>query len=408
MGGDHGNFIGGRWRSVGAGEGFVVEDVMGEELTRRPRSSGGDLEEALGVLEGASHAWWDRALGERSEAVEAMEFAGGLEVCAEALGARVGVDSGRAQRLLEEDLTELEWMEPFDSEGPGVALVRAAPTALLSGLVPLVGRALAGGWCVLLQADPALPWLAEVVAAAWERAGGDSEVMAVLHDDGATTARSALGSGRLSGVLARDHSLRLAELEAASPGRSASFGSGVLGSKRGGASFEGFVVEDSTAVVTSDLDPDEEAAVVCEAAFGAAEALGGERERSVGRVVCHEGLFSRFTGALLERFDVIMEGEGPLRKALQSGMEPWVEELAQSAVGDGATCLRGGPSDSIERGRRGKITCSVFTNVDPNWRLARARRPAPALALMRASSDAEVHELALACDAGHESGLGRP
>ena len=67
MGGDHGNFIGGRWRPVGDGEGFVVQDVAGAELTRRPRTSAGDLEEALGALGAASGAWWERAPGERAE-----------------------------------------------------------------------------------------------------------------------------------------------------------------------------------------------------------------------------------------------------------------------------------------------------------------------------------------------------
>ena len=40
MGGDHGNFIDGRWRPVGAGKGFVVADAQGAELARRPRGPG--------------------------------------------------------------------------------------------------------------------------------------------------------------------------------------------------------------------------------------------------------------------------------------------------------------------------------------------------------------------------------
>jgi hypothetical protein len=47
------------------------------------------------------------------------------------------------------------------------------------------------------------------------------------------------------------------------------------------------------------------------------------------------------------------------------------------------------------------MTRSVFTNVEPNWRLARADRPSPALALIRASDDDMARELALACDASH-------
>jgi acyl-CoA reductase-like NAD-dependent aldehyde dehydrogenase len=399
MGGDHGNFIDGRWRPVEAGKGFVVVDEKGAELARRPRSTSGDLEEVFGALEGASHAWWVRAPEERAERVRAMDFTGHLGTWAGAFGARVGVDAAAAGQLLKEDLSERDWSESAVAAGPGIALVRAAPTALLSGLLPLVASALERGWCVLLMADPALPWLAEAVVSAWERGGG-ADALALLHDDSATTARSALSSGRLSGVLARDHSRRLEELEAAmSPSEAKGFGEGVVGSKIPGARFEGALVRDSTAVVTSELDPEEEAAAICDAAFGAALALGGEREGSVGRVVCHEALFSVFTRVLLERFDALERVEGGLNEPLQAGLGAWSEEIAQLAVGEGATCLRGGPSDSIERGRRGKIIRSVFTNVEPKSRLSRASRPAPALALMRASSDAEVHKLALACDA---------
>ncbi len=402
MGGDHGNFIDGRWRPVGAGKGFVVADAQGAELARRPRSAAGDLEEALGVLGGASRAWWERPPGERAEMVRAMNPAGDLGAWAGALGARIGVGAAAAAQLLEEDLSEHDWPEPAEASGPGVALVRAAPTALLSGLLPLVSSALERGWCVLLMADPALPWLAEAVASAWQRGGGGADTLALLHDDGATTARSALGSGRLRGVLARDHSRRLEELEAAmSSSEAAGFGEGVVEAKSPRARFEGASLRDSTAVVTSDLDPEEEAAAICDAAFGAALALSGEREGSVGRVVCHEAFFSVFTRVLLERLDALEGVEGGLNAPLQAGFGAWSEEIAQAAVGEGATCLRGGPSDSIERGRRGKILRSVFTNVEPKSRLSRASRPAPALALMRASSDAEVHKMALACDADH-------
>lgn len=400
MGGDHGNFINGRWRAAGAGEGFVVTDAEGAELARRPRSTAGELEEALGVLEGGSQAWWERAPLERAEALQAMDLQGELSAWSGAFGARIGVDGVSAERLLAEDLSELERLEPVSAPGPGIALVRAAPTALLSGLLPLVFSALERGWCVLLMADPALPWLAEAVASAWQRAGGGPDTLALLQDDGATTTRSVLGSGRIAGVLARDHQERLKDLRAAMSTRAAEgFGTGVVESKSSIASFEGGLLRDSTAIVTSDLDPLEEAARICEAAFGRALALGGEREGSLGRVVCHEGLFSDFTRVLLERFDTLEAAEGALKQPLQAGLGAWSEELTQAAVGEGATCLRGGPSDSIERGRRGKIIRSVFTNVEPKSRLARASRPAPALALLRASTDAGVHELALACDA---------
>ncbi|MCH2107173.1 MAG: hypothetical protein MK291_11090, partial [Planctomycetes bacterium] len=319
MGGDHGNFINGRWRAAGPGEGFVVAGPMGEELTRRPRSTAHELEEALGVLEGSSQAWWERAASERVEAVRAMDIVGALGDGAGALGVRLGLDEAGALGLLSEDLGKVEALESIEVSGPGVALVRAAPTALFSGLTPLIESALSRGWCVLLLADPTLPWLAEAVARAWSVAGGEAGALALLHDDGATTARSVLGSGQLVGVLARDHEARLGELQAAlSPSRGKGFGAGVVDPGRPSTSFEGFAVRDATAAVTSDLDPEEEAEKVCEAAFGAALALGGERDGSLGRVVCHEAHFSAFTRGFLERFDALESAYGPLNRHLQA------------------------------------------------------------------------------------------
>ena len=106
---------------------------------------------------------------------------------------------------------------------------------------------------------------------------------------------------------------------------------------------------------------------------------------------------------MLKGFDALKKADGPLSRPLQRGMEDWLEDISRASVGEGATCLRGGPSDSIGKGGRDKIIRSVFTNVEPNWRLAQASRPAPALALLRAPDDHRAHELALACDAGHIS-----
>ena len=65
---------------------------MAFQIQRRPRSAAGDLEEALGVLEGASQGWWERAPLERAEAAQAMDLEGALSAWAGAFGARIGVD----------------------------------------------------------------------------------------------------------------------------------------------------------------------------------------------------------------------------------------------------------------------------------------------------------------------------
>ena len=402
MGENYGNLINGLWRPAGAGDGFVVADAGGAELERRVRAGAGDLEEALGGLEEASRAWWVRSRAERGEILDSLELGEGLDVCAAGVGARTGMSLEEAKRLLEEDLGELEGWDAEPVSAPGVSLVRCAPTALLSGLASLMMQSLERGWTVLLLADPELPWLAEVLADSWLRAGAPADALALLHDDGVSCARSALNSGRLSAASICDLEERLQSFQAKlSPRERSGFGVGVLEHERMEAAFYGVPLRDATSVVTSDCDPEEEAVAVAEAAFGSVLALGGEREGSIGRVICHERQFSAFTSALLEAFDALGERDGPLIRPLLPKLNEWMTELSQAAVGEGATTLRGGSSGSNERPARGKMGRSVFTNLEPNWSLACAGRPAPALSLLRAPDDERAHELALACDSDH-------
>ena len=402
MGENHGNLINGLWRPAGAGSGFVVADAGGAELERRIRASADDLDEALGCLEEGSRSWWARSLEERGEVLDSLELTSGLEICAAGVAARLALSHEQARALLEEDMGELEVQASESVSGPGVALVRCAPTALLSGLASLMLPSLERGWTVLLLADPELPWLAEALANAWLGAGAPRDALALLHDDGGTCARSALRSERLSGVLVCDLEERLEGLRSKLlPRESAGFGAGVLDHST--AAFHGVPLRDATTVVTSACDPEAEAVAIAEAAFGSSLALWGEREASIGRVVCHERQLSAFTASLLEACDALERRDGPLIRPLLPNSEAWMEALSQSAVGEGATTLRGGASGSNESSHRGKLCRSVFTNVEPNWRLARAGRPAATLSLLRASDDEGAQKLALACDSDSDS-----
>jgi acyl-CoA reductase-like NAD-dependent aldehyde dehydrogenase len=365
------------------------------------RAETSDLEEALAVLEGGCQAWWEQGAGGRGEILDSLDLSAGIQRCAAGVAARIGLSLDEAEGLLSGDLEELETAEVDTATAPGVALVRCAPTALLSGLASQLVQTLERGWSVLLLADPELPWLAEILADSWLRAGAPADALALLHDDGISCARAALSSGRLSAASICDLDARLGVFEAKLEIREG-VGSG-LGAARGGglaSSFYGIPLRDATSVVTSDCDPVEAAVAVVEAAFGSALALGGERNASIGRVVCHERQFSAFTGALLEAFDALEQRDGPLIRPLLPKLNGWMRELSQSVGGEGGTTLRGGASDSNEKGARDKMGRSVFTNLGPNWSFASAGRPAPAIALLRAPDDEKAQKLALACDAG--------
>jgi len=405
------NWIDGSWCEAAAGDAFEagLRAAGSAESVRWPRSSQRDLARAIEALERGARGWRALEAGQRRERLLRRldrwqrEAPGVDELCA-LLGLREGDLDADLEAALDEGDRALE-EEHESASGPsteerGLHLLRADGAELWRGLVRELFPALAAGRGALLLSDPSLPWVARElvrVLAEDELLGG---AVALLHDDRATCwsaglACDAFERAYLPGVEPRADEGR-APVVAARP---RPFGAGVLseedeeaaGIAAGPTQVELTPARCSTFGVREDDAARAAAREVVERAFGPVRALSGQRAGQVGRVVCHQRRFSEFTHALLERLDAGFDQE-PCRP-FGPGLARRVEDLCRLGLDEGATLLRGGPTEGAGfRGgrRKGILTPSVFTNAEPNMGLVLPRRPAPVLALLRAESDAEV------------------
>ncbi len=418
----HGNWIGGTWRPAHGGRSYESAPAGGGPGVRWPRSGAEDLEQALAATREGGAAWraWTRA--ERRELLEdalaedlflgdpggelaaqlgalASEVEPWIRAARRAGVAALGERRRRAPRLPAELPTE-----------PGTALVRVHGAALFEGLVVRLWPMLLEGWSVILVADGALPGIARELCLALDHADLPPGALALLFDDGASVLRAGLSGPGVDFALVLDHADRGAEvLELAGRERGlgpASTGGGTRprrgqGGRRGPLPVRFEALSGSCAVVRGTDDPARAARRIARAALGRSEALSGQAAGQAGWVVVHRRLFSAFSAALLVELDAL--GEDPLGPLAPIDPEAprHVERLRRLGLDEGATLLRGdsgtwfdgapgragGGRGSQRRAREGRLEPLVFTNVEPRMRLARARRPAPVLRLLRADDD---------------------
>lgn len=423
----HGNWIGGTWRPAHGGRTYESSPAAGGPAVRWPRSGAEDLEQALSAARGGGAAWRAWTPDERRELLEdALSddlFLGdpGGELAAQLgtsptevqpwirAGRRAGLGAlGARRRRGARALPEL----PAE---PGTALVRVHGAALFEGLVARLWPLLLEGWSAVLIADGALPMLASELCLALDHADLPPGAVSLLCDDGASVLRAGLTGSGIDFALVLDHAERGAEvLELAgrerAPGALTGAGSRPRrgeGGRRGPLPVRFEALSGGCAVVRGSDDPARAARRVARAALGRSEALSGQAQGQAGWVVVHRRLFSTFTAALLLELDAL--GEDPLGTLAPLDPEAprHVERLRRLGLDEGATLLRGDSGTwfdgapargaagrgSQRRAREGRLEPLVFTNVEPRMRLARARRPAPVLRLLRADDD----EAALRC-----------
>jgi acyl-CoA reductase-like NAD-dependent aldehyde dehydrogenase len=376
------NWIEGEWCAAESGDAFEVvlrrTDARSRDLW--PRSGVPDLERALEGIACGVGAW--RGAGRRAR-VEALARVldrwqdDTLDL--DRLTADLGFEEGELDDHLEEALLAgddcLATPEPPgapSTDGRGL-LLRVPAGEFLVGLVRHAFPALLAGRAVLFLSDPDLPQLARDFVAQLVREERLAGCIALLHEDRTRCLAAALDSGAFA--------------QAHVPG----FGRAAAGSS---TRVESGPLTNSGHVVLGGDDPLAAAQLVYERAFGAVHALSGQRAGQVGRVLCHERNVSAFTEALLARLEE--ERGRHACPVFTSGLGGHCGDLRRLGLDEGATLISAGSEDPLgfrEELKRGILAPSVFTNVEPTMGVARASRPAPVLALLRAQSDAEARAL---------------
>jgi len=280
-----------------------------------------------------------------------------------------------------------EWAEHLCEELPRApelpaaveGVVCVAPHASELALEPLV-RVLAHlerGERVLLVAPKELAELGEV----WKAVLAGVPGWACVEDDGLGVLRAVLANREVRGFEASGPPARIPELAELAHGC------------EGRVALDFRTLRNTSLLVRRADDAEECARLAARRAFGRVASLTGQRAGALGRVVCHERSFSRFSAALLAE----LERTGDIER--QTDFErpvPLLERetrahlAAARALGldEGATLVLAG---------REPPAC-VFTNVDERLQLATLARCAPLLVLLRTTSDEEGAALAARLD----------
>jgi alpha-ketoglutaric semialdehyde dehydrogenase len=396
------DWVGGAWRPSASGHEFQLDALLPPFLERGrwPRSAAADLAEARQAAERAGAQWerMDRSARcaialaaldelERSRTSIAATLAPGIGQPPEVVDARWDADALRAREGLE------ILRDGGESRG-GTGLFLAHWTDLVGPLLLRLANWLLGGSTVIVIADPRLPEACELVARALEAAGLPAGVVALLHDDGQSIVRSALESNGLAWLRTRGSSAELDAIEALA--------------RRLGASADRSLwpLASASYGVLLRADPAEEAQRVLERALAPSDTLCGQLPDAIGRVLCHQRQFSRFTAELLDRLERSADLARPFAP-VESDLPGWMREAWALGLDEGACPVfgevparpaalpgaepGGAAAEGGPRGRAPKaVQPVVFTNVEPAGRLGGLERPAPLLRLVRAESDEEV------------------
>ena len=418
----HGNWIGGERRAAADGDRFVLRAPgRSKALKSYPRSRTPDLLAALAAM-GAGG--WSRFSEEdrRGRIRRAMRA---FSAEADPHGTTAAVLGWSAEELtanVRPALTSAALGSdppPWEAAGP----ILCAPhwSELAGGLVRALGVLLSGRAVCLLVPTP-LSGLGDRLAECLIAAGIPGDGWALLHDDGgpgqgaqrcglALAAAGAFAGVCLSGP---DEAPNLSRATGRTGGREipvgavGAVGMGSIGSERApwvasGAQlpFGTGVVEREPAavqfhrlsrdeaVVTVDEDPERAAVEIVERSLGRS-VLGGQLPGQVGLATCHPLLFSRFTAAVL----TALEGEpaerpgalypdpdhrGELERLRDLGLDEGAVLIHERPVQSGSGGAAGSPSGA----RGGSLGRLVFTNVEPEMRIAGVTGPVPLLLLMR-------------------------
>jgi acyl-CoA reductase-like NAD-dependent aldehyde dehydrogenase len=394
---EHRNWIAGEWRA--AASGLTFEYGRGAERERWPRSNADDVRAAIESCAYAAPRWSAMHREERRRllARAAHKLEAAHEV-AGALAAALGLDDDEFTPRHASEIYHLHENIELLREGEaleGVGVFQAHWSDFVGGLASRLAARLLAGQTALLVADPRLPLAAQAVCAAFEQADLPRGVVALLHDDGDATLQAALSTPGLAWARLRDHEQRLQRLRERSRARA-------------DASFAFWPLRNRSHSVPADADIGAQVALVAEQSLGRSATLGGQTPGQIARILCPEKLFSRLCEELLAHLEASPDVRRPV-PAIDADLIEYVRGAWALGLDEGATPLIGWESARPGPERTGAgpgpahATAAIprlFVNVEARSRLARLRRPAPVLALIRVAGDEAGHELARELDQG--------
>lgn len=393
------NWVAGRPVPSAAGESFERRAHVPpfEPTGRWPRSHAEDLIAAMEATEAAARAWRARPRSERVGLVRALS----AELSAQpdgtpALARALGLESSELRPRLDEDLfraaESIEIAADMRTEEPpGCGLFVAHWSDLVGGLASRVAARLLGGAGVCVLADPHLPEAAERLARALAASVGPGP-WSIVHTDLQAPLVAGLDWERLAWLRWRAPREMLESVLAGRPVPP--------------PTWQLWTAANSSHLVPEGADVASEAAAVVQKALGRCVTLSGQLPGQVGRIYCHQRLFSRFQEELLDLLEGSADAARPV-PLVEDDLFEHVHRAWTVGLDEGATPIFGGApartphtpqsatgGDAPARRAPPALGPIVFTNVDTAGELVRLERPAPILGLCRVASDAEARALA--------------
>lgn len=386
------NLVGGHWAPALEGGTFELRALTEpfEVVARWPRSGPEDGVRALEATSAAAEAWAGAGRVRRIERLRRLPDALEGRLPTGELAAGLGVEENELGACLQEELFRLretlEILADGGVEESGGGVFQAHWSDGVGRLAARVLVPLAAGRTALLFASPRLPAAARAVAEAAEEIGCGDGVLSVLNDDTGEALRAALSEPGLAWARLCGTDEALAGLEER------------LGAWPEGASV--WPLRGAVHGVLEDADPAREAALVVEKGLGRSSTLTGQMPGQVGRVVCHQRLFSRFSEELLQCLEAAPDAQRPVPD-IEGDLPEHVRRAWALGLDEGATPIFGAEplarpvAQAEPNGARPPLAVPpvVFTNVEPGLRLAGLGRPSPVLSLIRGTSDEEVRGL---------------
>lgn len=384
---EHTNWVAGQPCAPAAGQLFerVAHLAPGEPTGRWPRSSAEDLLEALEQTARATEAWRARSPAERRSVLRKLPAALGAQLdLPAALSRALGLELHELSSRLDEGLYTLAAAlagssdaspDPSSGQPAGAGLCVAHWSELVGGLAARVCERLLAGAGVCIVSDPHLPEAAQALAEALAQVLGPGP-WSVVHTDLPGPLAEALDWDELAWLHWR---APRCVLQGALEGRA-----------NCPETWRLDPLSNASHVIAEDADLAAEAAFVVQHAVGRSGTLSGQFPGQVGRIYCHQTLFSRFSEQLLDLLEEAPDQPVPL---VEDDLFEHVRRAWTIGLDEGATPIFGGPPIRCAPQALGPL---VFTNVDVAGGLVALERPAPILGLCRVASDAEGRRLAKA------------
>ncbi|GEM_PF-2086377 len=390
----HLNRIGGREQPSESGHHFTVPS--GSALSSWPRSNHADLSQALASLRRGVQPWSELDEGTRLGFLERMR---------EGLRSHPDLDGSLAGRL---DLTSAEltewmarksWSEslqngrlvsrlvgtPASAQGT-VVLIRLHWGEMLWDLFECVAAELLAGRVVLLLSDGKVPHLAARISDGLLDAQVPTDCWALLHDDGDSVLRAALGDPGVGGFVLSGPRV-LGDLDERVARRE--FGQGVLEACE--PVWNQRQLSPRTVSVREDDDPGRAARQIAHELFGRIPSLSGQLPGMPTLVEVAPRILSEFTSELLRVLEELTAGQGSELDRpctwVDAALATHLEQTLADGIDTGATLIHEQRRPAFSGDPlSGTISRLVFTNVEREMRLLEHTQPAPVLLLKRQDS----------------------